>query len=127
MSDATAQTEQTPPFPEHIVLGPEVGEGATPAEIVETLKAVYDPEIGINVVDLGLVYGVNKTEEGEVNVTMTLTSPACPLAPVIMDQAQYVVGRLPGVENVNVEFVWTPPWDPRVHASEEAKAELGIW
>ena len=124
MSDEQAQA---PPYPEHIVVGPAVGEGATPEEVVETLKAVYDPEIGINIVDLGLVYGVNKSEEGEVNVAMTLTSPACPLGPVIIDQVQYVVGRLPGVENVSVDFVWTPPWDPRVHASEEAKAELGIW
>jgi metal-sulfur cluster biosynthetic enzyme len=118
---------QEPPFQEHVTFGPAVGEGATPEEIGEALKAVYDPEIGINIVDLGLLYGVTKTEEGEVNVQMTLTSPACPLGPVIIDQVQYVAGRLPGVENVNVEFVWTPTWDPRVMASEEAKAELGIW
>ena len=124
MSDEQAQA---PPYPEHIVVGPAVGEGATPEEVVETLKSVYDPEIGINIVDLGLVYGVSKSEEGEVSVAMTLTSPACPLGPVIIDQVQYAVGRLPGVENVNVDFVWSPPWDPRVHASEEAKAELGIW
>ena len=124
MSDEQAQA---PPYPEHIVVGPAVGEGATPEEVVETLKSVYDPEIGINIVDRGLVYGVNKSEEGEVSVSMTLTTPACPLGPVIIDQVQYVVGRLPGVESVNVDFVWSPPWDPRVHASEEAKAELGIW
>ena len=98
-----------------------------PERIMDELHAVIDPEVGVNIVDLGLVYGVNKSEEGEVSVSMTLTTPACPLGPVIIDQVQYVVGRLPGVESVNVDFVWSPPWDPRVHASEEAKAELGIW
>ena len=92
------------------------------------LKNVYDPEIGLDIINLGLIYRVGVEEEGKrVDIDMTLTTPACPLGPVIIDQVQYVVGRLPGVENVNVDFVWTPTWDPRVHASEEAKAELGIW
>ena len=127
MSEVTQEQEQEPRFQEHVSFGPPVGEGATPEEIGEALRAVYDPEIGINIVDLGLLYGVTKDEEGGVNVQMTLTTPACPLGPVIIDQVTYVAGRLPGVENVNVEFVWTPTWDPRVMASEEAKAELGIW
>ena len=96
-------------------------------DILESLKEVYDPEIGINIVDLGLIYDVIKHEDGQVDVKMTLTSPACPLGPVIIDQVQYIAGRLPGVEHTNVEFVWTPTWDPREMASEEAKAELGIW
>ncbi len=100
---------------------------ATPDDILEALRSVYDPEIGVNIVDLGLVYDVERSAVGEVKITMTLTSPACPLGPVIMDQVSYVAGRLPGVENASVEFIWTPPWDPRVMASEEAKAELGIW
>ncbi|MBM4418922.1 MAG: metal-sulfur cluster assembly factor [Chloroflexi bacterium] len=100
---------------------------ATPDDILEALRSVYDPEIGVNIVDLGLVYDVERSSAGEVKITMTLTSPACPLGPVIMDQVSYVAGRLPGVENATVEFIWTPPWDPRVMASEEAKAELGIW
>ena len=100
---------------------------ATPDEILDSLRAVYDPEIGINIVDLGLVYDVIKDQEGGVKVEMTLTSPACPLGPVIIDQVQYIAGRMPGVQDVNVEFVWKPTWDPRVMASEEAKAELGIW
>jgi metal-sulfur cluster biosynthetic enzyme len=112
------QTEPPPP--------PTEGE-ATPDEILDALRSVYDPEIGINIVDLGLIYDVIKNEEGQVDVKMTLTSPACPLGPVIIDQVQYIAGRLPGVENTTVEFVWVPPWDPREMASEEAKAELGIW
>jgi metal-sulfur cluster biosynthetic enzyme len=111
---------QSPPPP------PVDGE-ATPDEILDALRSVYDPEIGVNIVDLGLVYGVDRASDGGVKVTMTLTSPACPLGPVIVDQVQYMVGRMPGVENTEVEFVWTPPWDPREMASEEAKAELGIW
>ncbi|HUE76255.1 MAG TPA: metal-sulfur cluster assembly factor [Chloroflexota bacterium] len=95
-------------------------------DIREALRAVYDPEIGINIVDLGLVYGV-ENNDGDVKVIMTLTSPACPLGPVIVDQVTYTAGRVPGVENVGVEFVWSPPWDPRTMCSEEAKAELGIW
>ena len=97
-------------------------------EVRQALKSVYDPEIGISIIDLGLVYGVQIDDDSKnVVIDMTLTTPACPLGPVIIDQVQYVAGRLPGVENVNVEFVWTPPWDPRTMASEEAKAELGIW
>jgi metal-sulfur cluster biosynthetic enzyme len=122
-----SETTEEAAFQEHITFGPPVGEGATPEEIGEALRAVYDPEIGISIVDLGLLYGVTKSEDGQVNVQMTLTSPACPLGPVIIDQVQYVAGRMPGVENVSVEFVWVPTWDPRTMASEEAKAELGIW
>jgi metal-sulfur cluster biosynthetic enzyme len=133
MSDATVQrlAREGPPWElpegEPPAIEPSPSGDATPDEILEALRAVYDPEIGINIVDLGLVYDVEKSSEGQVNVKMTLTTPACPLGPVLIDQVQYVAGRLPGVENTSVEFVWTPPWDPRVMASEEAKAELGIW
>jgi metal-sulfur cluster biosynthetic enzyme len=133
MSDTTIQrlSREGPPWDlpegEAPLPDPSPSGDATPDDVLEALRAVYDPEIGINIVDLGLVYDVEKTAEGEVNVKMTLTTPACPLGPVLIDQIQYVAGRLPGVENANVEFVWTPPWDPRVMASEEAKAELGIW
>ena len=126
-SNSEAPMEEEPLYPAHVRLGPTIGDGPTPEEILLATKAVYDPELGINIVDLGLIYGVDRTEEGEAKIEMTLTSPACPLGPVIIDQIQYVVGRLPGIENCAVEFVWMPPWDPRVLASEEAKAELGIW
>jgi metal-sulfur cluster biosynthetic enzyme len=132
VSDSAVQgvTKSGPPWDvaEGAPDGPPVFEGdATPDEILEQLRAVYDPEIGINIVDLGLVYNVLRSTEGEVTVQMTLTTPACPLGPVLIDQITYVAGRLPGVENVVVDFVWSPTWDPRVMASEEAKAELGIW
>ncbi|MBI3977666.1 MAG: metal-sulfur cluster assembly factor [Chloroflexi bacterium] len=99
----------------------------TEQEIRELLKAVYDPEIGINVVDLGLIYGVEIAEGGKVTVRMTLTTPACPVGPMLHHQVAAVTASLPGVEDVEVKFVWSPPWDPHTMCSEEAKLELGIW
>ncbi|MCM8811566.1 MAG: metal-sulfur cluster assembly factor [Candidatus Omnitrophica bacterium] len=80
----------------------------------------------MNVVDLGLIYGI-EIHDGSVKIIYTLTSPGCPLGPVIKGQVQGVVGRLPWVNEVQPELVWSPPWDPKTMASEEAKAELGIW
>jgi metal-sulfur cluster biosynthetic enzyme len=92
----------------------------------EGLKNVYDPEIGINIVDLGLVYDTDISETGDVLVTMTLTSLGCPLGPVIVQEVQGALGDLPGVGDVDVKLVWSPPWSPEL-MSEEAKDELGIW
>ena len=104
-----------------------VAERPKDEEMVEALRAVYDPELGINIVDLGLVYGVTSVD-GNVTVDMTLTSPACPLAPVIKVQAEAVLcHKFPAVKDVDINLVWSPRWDPRTMASEEAKAELGIW
>ncbi len=98
-------------------------------EIMSALKAVYDPELGISIVDLGLVYGVQRLEdEHKVIVDMTLTTPACPLAPMIKTQAYAVLtSNFDGIRDVDLNLVWTPRWDPRTMASEEAKVELGIW
>lgn len=74
------------------------------------LKAVIDPEIGYSIVDLGLVYEVNKNDEGHVQVRMTLTSMGCPLTEVIHQQCSVILGSMPGVESVDVEFTFTPPW-----------------
>lgn len=98
----------------------------TPTEVWDALKTVYDPEIGINVVDLGLIYDV-EVEGEQVHITHTLTSPACPLGPVINEQINQVVGGLGNVKHIKVDVVWSPPWDPRTMASEETKMELGIW
>jgi metal-sulfur cluster biosynthetic enzyme len=92
----------------------------------ENLRTVIDPEIGINIVDLGLVYGVEVNESGDVDVKMTLTSPACPLGAVIQGQAHQCLKKLPWVKNINIQLVWTPRWDPRQMASEDARMELGI-
>jgi len=98
-------------------------------EIMQALKAVYDPELGISIVDLGLVYGVNTVDDlGQVIVDMTLTTPACPLAPMIKTQAYAVLTTtFPAIRDVDINLVWTPRWDPRTMASEDAKVELGIW
>jgi metal-sulfur cluster biosynthetic enzyme len=99
----------------------------TEAEVRNALKSVYDPEIGISVEDLGLIYGV-RHEGRNVVIDMTLTTPACPLGPVIKTQAHAVLtAAFPQVDDVDINLVWTPRWDPRTMASEEAKAELGIW
>src|SRR5436305_6265372 len=98
-------------------------------DVRTALKSVYDPEIGISIVDLGLVNGVQVDEDSKnVLIDMTLTTPACPLGPIIKTQAHAVLtNAFPVVREVDINLVWTPRWDPRIMASEEAKAELGIW
>lgn len=91
------------------------------------LSEVYDPEIGIDIVSLGLVYGTHLDDDGLLTIDMTLTTPYCPLGPVIQTQAHAVCSPLPGVRDVRVNLVWSPPWDPRTMASEEARLELGIY
>lgn len=82
------------------------------ADLLNGLRAVIDPEIGYNIVDLGLVYEVTKPEdsEGHVHVLMTLTSMGCPLTEVIHQQCSVILGAMPGVESVDVEFTFSPPW-----------------
>ena len=95
-------------------------------EIRENLKSVYDPEIGVNIVDLGLVYDADVSDNGDVLVTMTLTSLGCPLGPVIVQEVTNALKDLPGLGEVDVKLVWSPPWSPEM-MSEDAKDELGIW
>jgi metal-sulfur cluster biosynthetic enzyme len=98
----------------------------TEEEIREALRVVEDPEIGISIMDLGLVYETAITDHN-VKVTMTLTSPFCPVGPMITGQVESVVRSLPEVENVDVDVTFSPPWDPRTMASDEVKAMLGMW
>lgn len=86
---------------------------------------VIDPEIGVNIVDLGLVYELAVTD-GVAEVTMTLTTPACPLGPYIDSEVRSAVADVPGITGANVNLVWSPPWDPS-KMSEDAKLELGFW
>ena len=95
-------------------------------EVRAALKTVIDPELNMNVVDLGLIYGIDIQAE-HVKVTYTLTSPGCPLGPVIKGQMQSALGRVSWIKEIQPELVWSPPWDPRTMASEEVKTELGIW
>ena len=93
-------------------------------DILETLKTVYDPEIPVNVVDLGLVYDV-QINDNDVYVQMTLTFPGCGMGPYIAQQAEWAIQDMEGVEAVEIEMVFDPPWSPDL-ISEEAKAQLGL-
>ncbi|HEY6199944.1 MAG TPA: iron-sulfur cluster assembly protein [Candidatus Binatia bacterium] len=98
---------------------------ATKEEIYEALRMCYDPEIPVNIVDLGLIYDV-QIEGSTVNVKMTLTAPGCGMGGMIAGQArQKILDNIDGVEEANVDLVWDPPWDPS-RISEEAKQKLGI-
>ena len=102
-----------------------MAEGTVTREtILEALKSVYDPEIPVNVVDLGLVYDV-QVNEGNVYVQMTLTFPGCGMGPYIGQQAEWAVADVDGVEDVEIEMVFDPPWSPDL-ISEDAKAQLGL-
>ena len=93
-------------------------------DILETLKTVYDPEIPVNVVDLGLVYDV-QINDNDVYVQMTLTFPGCGMGPYIAQQAEWAIQDMEGVEEVEIEMVFDPPWSPDL-ISEEARAQLGL-
>ncbi len=93
--------------------------------VFEAVKEIIDPEVGINIVDMGLIYGVD-IEADTVNITMTLTSPGCPAGGQLINGTQHVAQQLDGVEEVNVNVVWTPRWTPEM-MTEEAKDELGIF
>ena len=92
-------------------------------EVTEALSNVIDPELGLDFVELGLVYGV-EIDGGTVNVTFTLTTPACPIGPQVSEQMQEFVGEIEGVEEVVPNMVFTPPWSPE-KMSEDAKFALG--
>lgn len=95
-------------------------------EVREALKTVYDPEIGVNIVDLGLIYDVIiGEEEGLVEINMTLTAPGCPLSHVIGAEVRDALDGMPGVTDVKLNLVWTPSWNPSM-MSEDAKLELGM-
>lgn len=98
---------------------------ATEEQIREAMFVVEDPEIGINVVDLGLLYGVNQDDEGNVVLDMTLTSMGCPLTEKIIEDSQNAVMPLDGVESVNINWVWDPPWGPD-SMTEEGKLMMKV-
>lgn len=97
----------------------------TEETVFEAVKEIIDPEVGINIVDMGLIYGVDINED-TVDITMTLTSPGCPAGGQLVNGTQHVTQQLEGVDEVNVNVVWTPRWTPEM-MSEEAKDELGIF
>ena len=99
-------------------------------EVMLALQAVEDTELDISIVDLGLVYAVrfeDRDEGKHAEIDLTLTSPGCPAAPEIMAAAHRAALQTDGLESVHINLVWTPRWDPRVHATEDARMDMGIW
>lgn len=97
----------------------------TKEDVIKALKKVYDPEIPVNIVDLGLIYGI-EIKDNSVNIKMTMTAPGCPLGFLLVDMVKEAVKEeIPSVKEVNVELVWDPPWTPE-RMSEEAKRLLGF-
>ena len=99
--------------------------GALYEAVVDALKDIYDPEIPVNIYDLGLIYGVDVTDEGHAAVTMTLTTPHCPVAESMPGEVELRVSSVPGIATADVNLVWDPPWDP-AKMSDEARLELGM-
>ncbi len=94
-------------------------------KIIEALKGIIDPEVGISLYDLGLFYSIDVSEEGDVHIKMTLTAVGCPLQQRFVDEVREKVSKVEGVKNVEVELVFDPPWNPSM-MSEEAKRRFGI-
>ena len=93
--------------------------------VIDTLQGIFDPEIPVNIWDLGLVYGLDVTPEGAVSIRMTLTSPACPVAESLPPEVDQKVRAVPGVKDVKVDLVWEPPWGKHL-LSEAARLQLGL-
>ena len=95
------------------------------AAVIEALQTVYDPEIPVNIYELGLIYGVEVSEDGHAEIRMTLTAPACPVAGALVEEVAEKSGRVEGVSTSHVELVWDPPWTPD-NMTDAAKLELGM-
>ena len=99
-------------------------------QVMQALQTVEDPELNISIVDLGLVYAVRfEDREGgkHAEIDLTLTSPGCRAAPEIMAAAHRAALQTAGLNSVHINLVWSPRWDPRIHASEDARMDMGIW
>lgn len=97
----------------------------TKDEVITVLKDCYDPEIPLNIWDLGLVYGIDLNEDGNIGIKMTLTAPGCMMGGMIAEEVKSKIKAMNGVKDAKVELVWDPPWSPD-KMSEEAKAQMGI-
>jgi len=95
------------------------------ASVVEALKSIYDPEIPVDIYELGLIYGVDISEDGDATITMTLTTPHCPVAESLPNEVELRAMSVPGIRDAVVNLVWDPPWDP-TKMSDEARLELGM-
>ncbi len=99
----------------------------TEENIREYLRPVEDPDLGMSLVDMGLIYEIEVNEGNNINIKMTLSSPACPIGDQLMSAVENYAKAIGGVNDVNVELVWEPPWDPETMATDEVKDMLGIW
>jgi len=99
--------------------------GALYEAVIDALKEIFDPEIPVNIYELGLIYGVEITPEAGVSIAMTLTTPHCPVAESMPGEVELRVAAVPGVRDCEVNLVWDPPWDP-AKMSDEARLELGM-
>jgi FeS assembly SUF system protein len=97
----------------------------TEVRIVGVLKSIYDPEIPVNIYDLGLIYEINLDDDQVANITMTLTAPNCPMADSLVEEVKYKVAGTKGVKECNLKLTFSPPWDKNM-LSDEAKLELGF-
>ena len=100
-------------------------DGALLEAVIEALKSIYDPEIPVDIYELGLIYDVTISEEGDANILMTLTTPHCPVAESMPGEVEMRVLAVPGIRDAEVKLVWDPPWDPS-KMSDEARLELGM-
>jgi len=121
MEEANLKMEAIVPPAEHAV-----PEGGVEAAIVEMLKTVFDPEIPVNIYEMGLIYDLNVEPGGRVQVKMTLTSPGCPVAGTLPGEVKDKVESVPGVASAEVEVVWDPVWNPSM-MSEAARLQLGMF
>ena len=123
-----AATDQAPfPYQSAFAEAPELSElvnAPSEEDVMEALANVIDPELGLDFVELGLIYGV-EIDDGNIHVTFTLTTPGCPIGPQVTEQIEEFVGEVEGVKTVESEMVFTPPWSPE-RMSEDAKFALGF-
>jgi FeS assembly SUF system protein len=121
--------DEEPPAPPPEALAPDSAVPLPAAvlekKLVEKLQTCFDPEIPVNIYELGLIYGIDLDPAGAVTIRMTLTSPSCPAAGSLPGEVQHKAASVPGVKSVKVELVWDPPWDPS-RMSEAARLQLGL-
>ncbi|MCT4557989.1 MAG: SUF system Fe-S cluster assembly protein [Pelagimonas sp.] len=118
-------TDQSPPLEGAPLIAPSSTDHALYDSVVEACRTVFDPEIPVNIYDLGLIYTVDINDQNEVRVIMTLTAPGCPVAGDMPGWVAEAIEPLPGVKQVDVELVWEPPWGMDM-MSDEARLELGF-
>ena len=122
----TEQIENATLAPEDVVPEPTADTNELENNIVEALKTVFDPEIPVNIYELGLIYDINIQPDGKTDIKMTLTSPACPVAGSLPGEVKAKVENVPGVSSADIELVWDPVWNPSM-MSEAARLQLGMF